>query len=687
MMAQIDRTESPLTEQAYPLLFSEWQLRQTLIPNRIVFAPTCPTWVANPVDGVFTDQAVAYYEERAKAGCGLIIIGGNIIHRDALYAGLNFPGLWDDAQIEGISRVREAVHRHGCKLAVQLLHPGLRTLAVIQKDPAYDLDAPWYTVAPSQVPPGEWPNAPMPKELEEHEIEEIIVSFAEATRRSVDAGLDGVEYHLAHGYLPWQFLSPLYNHRTDRWGGSLENRMRFSVESLRAMRAAGGDDIFIGYRINSTSFWPGDLEIDDIKEVIQELDRLVDTDYVSVSAGVHHSFIHTPMTYEPGWEREYTSEVKKITSKPVLAVGRITGPEIAEELLAAGEADAILLARQLFADAEWAKKVKEGRTEDIRKCVAANYCWRSVVGGGRVQCIYNPEVGRERQWGSGSLTRVEQPRKALVIGGGPAALEFARVACARGHEVTVLEREPETGGHVRVQALLPDRQQFGEIGTWLAAQAARNGAEIRTGVDVTEASLDALLAAEQPDHVVVATGSRYRNDGWQGQTAAAVEGWETGHCVTWYDVANGKASASGSVVVIDDLQDIAGPLIAVKLAREGASVKLVTRWPMVAMETMPEVYYLWTRLALIESGVEILTDLFASRIAGTEIDFINVYAPDRVTRLTADAIVFNTGRTSENGLYHALRKRGVSVESIGDATAPRGTYEAVYEGHRAARNL
>jgi len=676
-----------VSETAYPLLFSEWTLRRTTIPNRIVFAPTCPTWVANPADGVFTDQAVAYYEERARAGCGLIIIGGTIVHRDALYGGLNFPGLWDDAQIEGIARVREAVHRHGCALAVQLLHPGLRTLAVIQKDPAYDLDAPWYTVAPSQLPPGEWPNAPMPKELEEHEIDEIITSFAQATRRAADAGLDGVEYHLAHGYLPWQFLSPLYNHRSDRWGGSLENRLRFSVESLRAMRDAGGDDLFIGYRINSTSFWAGDLELDDVKAVIAELDRVADVDYVSVSAGVHHSFIHTPMTYEPGWEREYTREVKQVTAKPVLAVGRITNPEIAEELLRAGEADAILLARQLFADAEWALKVKEGRAEDIRRCVAANYCWRSVVSGARVQCIYNPEVGRERQWGAGSLTPVAQPRRALVIGGGPAALEFARVAAARGHVVTVLEREPETGGHVRVQALLPDRQELGQIGIWLAAQAAKNGAELRVGVEVTEGDLDGLLAAERPDHVVIATGARHRNDGWQGQTAAPVDGWETGNCASWHDVVDGKAHASGSVVVIDDLQDIAGPLTAVKLAREGASVKLVTRWPMVAMETMPEVYYLWTRKALIEAGVEVLSDLFATRIAGRELELVNVYAPERVTRLEADAIVFNTGRQSENALYHALRARGVSVETIGDATAPRGTYEAVYEGHRAARAL
>ena len=317
-------------ELAYPRLFSEWRIRNTAVPNRIVFAPTCPTWVADPHEGVFTEQAVAYYEERAKSGCGLIIIGGTVIHREALYSEFLFPGLWKDEQIEGLARVAEAVHRHGCKLAVQLLHVGLRAMAVLKKQPDYDFDAEWYMVGPSQVPPGEYPNAPMPKELEEHEIEDILEAYASAARRAVAAGLDGVEFHMSHGYLPWQFLSPLYNHRTDRWGGSYENRMRFPVEALHRIRAAIGDEPFVGYRINSTSFWPGDLELDDVKQIVGDFERRADVDYVNLSAGVHHSYIHTPMTYEDGWERGYTKAVKEVSTKPVLLVGRITHPNVAE---------------------------------------------------------------------------------------------------------------------------------------------------------------------------------------------------------------------------------------------------------------------------------------------------------------------------------------------------------------------
>jgi 2,4-dienoyl-CoA reductase-like NADH-dependent reductase (Old Yellow Enzyme family)/thioredoxin reductase len=666
---------------AYPHLFSEWQIRNTTIPNRVVFAPTCPTWVANPYDGVFTDQAVAYYEERAKGGCGLIIIGGTVIHPSAMYSPFLFPGLWDDKQIAGLAAVADAVHKHGCKLAVQLLHVGLRASAVSKQDPAYDFDATWYMVAPSQVPPGEYPNAPMPKELEEPEIEEILGWYESAAQRAVAAGLDGVEFHMSHGYLPWQFLSPLYNHRTDRWGGSYENRLRFPIEAMTRIRAAIGDEPFMGYRINSTSFWPGDLELEDIQRIVGDLERECDVDFVDLSAGVHHSYIHTPMTYEDGWEREYTRAIKRVSSKPVLLVGRITKPAVAEELLESGDADAILLARQMFADAEWAEKAREGKEDDIRRCVAANYCWRAVIRGGRVQCIYNPTVGRERAWGSGTLDRAASAKRVLVAGAGPAGLEYARVAAARGHEVVVLEREDEVGGHVRSFSKLPGRAPFYGIAQWLAQQAGGNGAEIRLGEEATAATADGF------DHVVVATGARYAADGFQGQTAGPLPGWDTGRCVAWDAVALGKESPSGNVLVIDDLQDAAAPLTAIKLAEEGSNVRLVTRWPMFGMETIPEVYFIWIQSRLYESGVEMTTDHFVEQIDGSKVRLLNVYQPDRKLDVDADWIVMATGRHSENSLYHALREQGASVEMIGDAIAPRGTYEAVYEGHRAARKL
>jgi 2,4-dienoyl-CoA reductase-like NADH-dependent reductase (Old Yellow Enzyme family)/thioredoxin reductase len=675
--------------EAYRHLLSPLRIRNTTLPNRVIFAPVCPTWVRSPHEGIFTEQAVAYYEERAKTGLGMIILGGHLINKDTIYTPLGFPGLWNDAQLEGLANVARAVKRHGCALSVQLLHLGLRSpTPFLKTDPARDPDEynP-YMLAPSQVPAGEIPGGPTPKELEEHEIEYILQCYEDAARRAISAGLDGIEFHIAHGYLPWQFLSPFYNKRTDRWGGSYENRLRFSLQAMRRIRKRIGDRPFIGYRINSTSFWDGDLEIEDIKRIHADFEKELDIDYVSVSAGVHHSWIHTPMTFEQGWEREYTRAIKTVAKKPVLLVGRVSHPGVADELLGSGDADAILLARQMIADEQWMTKVKEGRVNDIRRCVAANYCWRAVIRGSRVQCAYNPVVGRERVWGASSMRKVAAPRRALVIGAGPAGLEYARVAAARGNHVVVYEREPEVGGHVRAYGALPNRTQYGTIATWLAEQARGNGAVIKTGNAITAENLDAVLSAEQPDHVVVATGARYRRDGFQGQTAKPLPGWQSGRCVSWDEVALDKITASGDVLVIDEMADVAAPLTAVKLARLGAKVRLLTKWPMIGWETTAEVYLHWVLTYLYEAEVEIITDHAVKRINGSEVEIVNIYAPSKMRPITADTIVMATARASENALYHLLRERSRSVEAIGCAIAPRTVYEATLEGHRAARKL
>jgi 2,4-dienoyl-CoA reductase-like NADH-dependent reductase (Old Yellow Enzyme family) len=671
----------------YPHLFSEWQIRNTTLRNRVVFPPTCPTWVSDPWNGIFTDQAVAYYRERARGGVGLIIIGATHVHPTSIMAPLLMPQLFDDRNVEPLRKVVDVVHEAGCKIGIQLWHSGVRGFPVFKQESTYDLDATWYTLSPSQVPLGEFPGASTPKEMSEEEIEEILEAYGAAARRAVAAGVDGVEFHLSHGYLPWQFLSPSYNKRTDRWGGSDENRLRFPVEALQRMRTAIGDEPFLGYRINSTSFWPGDLELDDVKRIVPELERRTDVDYVDVSAGVHHAFIHTPMEFEPGWEKGYAHAIREVSSKPVLLVGRITTPDVAEQLLAEGHGDAICLARQLFADPEWVTKAEQGRASDIRRCVAANYCWRSVSRGGRIQCVYNPTVGRESAWGAGTLTAVDAPRKIVVIGAGPAGLEFTRVAAARGHEVVVYEREAEVGGHVRLQALLPSRAEYGLIATWLAEQARRNGATIRTATPVTAETLDELLTHEQPDHVVISTGARICRDGFQGWTGEALPGWETGRCVGWDEIVTGAVSPTGDVVVLDDQCDVVAPLTAVALAEAGARVKLVTRWPMVGLDTILDVYLDWILPKLYRAGVEMVCDRFPRRIAGNTLSLVNVHYEEDVTDVPADWIVMVTGRQSENALEAPIRERGISVETIGDAIAPRGTYEAVYEGHRQGRKV
>ena len=393
------------------------------------------------------------------------------------------------------------------------------------------------------------------------------------------------------------------------------------------------------------------------------------------------------MTFEQGWEREYTRAIKTVATKPVLLVGRVSHPGVADELVGSGDADAILLARQMIADEQWMTKVKEGRVNDIRRCVAANYCWRAVIRGSRVQCAYNPVVGREAVWGVSATRKVSAPKRVLIVGAGPSGLEYARVAAARGNEVVVYEREEQVGGHVRAYGALPNRQQYGTIATWLAEQATGNGATIKTGSPVTAENIDGILAAERPDHVVVASGARYRRDGFQGQTGKGLPGWETGNCVTWDEVALDKVKISGEVLVVDEMADVAAPLTAVKLAKLGSRVRLVTKWPMVGWETTAEVYLHWILTYLYEADVEMITDHAVKKINGREVEIVNVYQPSRARPIGADAIVMATSRSSENAMYHLLRERGASVEAIGCAVAPRTVYEATLEGHRAARKL
>jgi len=342
----------------------------------------------------------------------------------------------------------------------------------------------------------------------------------------------------------------------------------------------------------------------------------------------------------------------------------------------------------MIADEQWLTKVKEGREKDIRRCVAANYCWRSVVRGSRVQCAYNPVVGREAIWGASSTVTTYASKRILIIGAGPAGLEYARVASGQGHAVIVYERERAVGGHVRAYGALPYRQQYGTIATWLAAQASGNGTEIKLERPVTAENLDVILAAEKPDHIVVATGAAYRRDGFQGQTGKPISGWETGRCVSWDHVALDRVTAvPGEVLVLDEMADVAAPLTAVKLAKGGAKVRLLTRWPMIGMETMPEVYFHWIMTYLQEAGVELITSHTVRQIIGNRAEIANVYQPKNSRRINADLIVMATARTSETEIYRLLRERHVSIEAIGCVLAPRTVYEATLEGHRAARKL
>jgi hypothetical protein len=341
----------------------------------------------------------------------------------------------------------------------------------------------------------------------------------------------------------------------------------------------------VGYRISSDSLFAGDLTVDDVKEIVKYIDTQVNVDFVDVSIATYHSIpmMIAPMgSTEPGYEGPYTAQIKTATKKPVFAVGSVTHPRVAEEMLGNGQGDMILMARQLFADAEFAKKAEEGREEDIRACVRANYCWTRVTKGMKVECIQNAAVGREKEWGVGTLGRAQVKKKVLVIGGGPGGLEAARTAAERGHEVVLYEKQAEVGGRVIFEAKLPSRQEIRGVTDWLERQARAQRVKIITGAEVTTANLQPILAKERADAVIIATGASGARDGFNGLFAQEIPGWRQSFVHTFEDAVDGKVDGTGKVIVLDDVGDEKGILTAYMLGSKGRTVQLVTRWAMVA---------------------------------------------------------------------------------------------------------
>lgn len=675
----------------FQYLFTPLQIGPVTVKNRLGFAPCCPTWYDNIIDQVFTDQAVYYYAERAKGGLGLIIIGAAAVSKSSNYYPIPLTQLYDDRNIAPLRRVAEGVHQHGTQLFIQLWHGGLRAAPDYRQNTIFgDSAVEMAAVAPSQISQVEVPGV-VAKALSVEEIEAIVEDFGRAAARAQEAGLDGVEIHAAHGYLPWQFLSPLYNRRTDGYGGSLVNRARFLVEALQRIRRYVGTGMAVGYRISSDALFPGDLTIDDVKEIVRHIERQVEVDFVDVSIATYHTLplVIAPMgSVEPGYEGPYTAQIKMITEKPVFAVGSVTDPRVAEEILARGQGDLVLMARQLFADAEFAKKAEEGRLDDIRTCVRANYCWTRVVKGLKVECIQNPAVGREKEWGVRTLGRAQVKKKVLVIGGGPGGLEAARTAAERGHEVVLYEKQGEVGGRVLLEAKLPTRQEIRNVTAWLERQARAQGVKIVTGAEVTPANLQSILGREKPDAVVVATGASGARDGFNGLFGREIPGWQQSYVYTYEDAVEGKVDGAGKIIVLDDIGDEKGVMTAYMLGSRGSTVHFVTRWAMVAPLTnnLLDLPIHYQRLYGCE-GITVHTLSFIKEIGQMSVTLFNVAAGKEWVEEGVGGVVLITMFRSNNELYPLVKAQVRESFLIGDASAPRTIHEAVLEGHRAARAL
>ncbi len=413
------------------------------------------------------ERMLAHYRAVARGGAGTLVTEALRVHRSdggrhtAMF-------LYEPASVPGFRRLAEVVHGEGALLIAQLNHGGRQHFS--RRVPT--LWAPSALACPR--------SGGVPHEMTPAEIEDVIEGFVRSAVHAREAGLDGVEVHGAQGHLVGQFLSPFSNRRTDEYGGSPENRLRFPRDIIRRIRLRAGRDFVVGYRLGVEEFTPGGLTIEDSKRVARALADDGAVDYLSLSQGIFNSLeMHLPDRHFPAMPfLDLHARVKaEVGGLPVVTSTRIQTPAQAEEILASGKADIVGLCRALVADPEWTAKALAGQPERIRLCIACNHCWSLVIEGEAIACTVNGSCGREHELGE--LQRVAAPRRVVVVGGGPAGLEAARVAAERGHRVTVLEQYAQLGGKVRIAEEVPHHEEVGNILTYLIPEVERLGVTVR----------------------------------------------------------------------------------------------------------------------------------------------------------------------------------------------------------------
>ncbi|MGZ4171179.1 MAG: oxidoreductase [Solirubrobacteraceae bacterium] len=651
-------------EQPVPFehLFSPLTIGPMTVANRLVMAPMERNY-AQP-DGTVSDRTIAHYRVRAAGGVGWVCVESTFV--DPAGRGRTHQlGLHEDRCVDGMRALADAVHAGGARIGIELHHAGRNTSAAISGLPP---------VAPSPVPCAE-AGGEVPRQLTVAEIDEVVDRYAAAAARAAAAGFDAVELHSAHGYLPLAFLSPLTNKRTDEYGGSLHNRMRFAVQVLRAMRAAVGDDVAVGCRFSAEEHVPGGLTVAETAHYARALVE-AGADYLSVSAGVYASFVNIipPMDYPAGWLLPTAARIREAVSVPVIGASRIVDPEIAERAIAAGEVDLIAVGRALLTDPELPRKAREGRAEEIISCIGCNQGCEARISGQRdVTCLVNPEVGREHL---PALVPSRSPQRVVVIGGGPAGMEAARVCAERGHTVTLYDRRPRLGGAVVLAARLPDRSGWRTFLEQAERRLRGSGVEVRLNSEVNATSLTWSGA----DAIVLATGARFMRPepGYHRASVPILTPSELLHDTT---PPRGRVVVSGAGAIglgvtawlVDRDVDVTvvSPDPAIEDPQgQGGLVERLLATGRVSLEADAEVADVGDgEVTLVRSGA--IGPLFARVVAGVS------------------ALVHAMSREPRRELSIQTRSAlaGTPIHLIGDCRAPRSALEAVYEGATVAGRI
>ncbi len=647
----------------YQFLYTPIRLGPIQVRNRVAFSAHLTNFAEDNRPG---DRLIAYYRERAKGGAGLIITEEQSVHPSD-YAYEKLIHAYDPAVIPSYRRLTSALKAEGAAVFCQINHNGLQGFSFFNDEPLW---------GPSSVADSLFRE--IPQALDEHQIGEIIEGYAKVASHARAGGFDGIEFQASHSSILRQFLSPHTNRRQDQWGGSLDGRMRLTVKCLEAAREALGPDMALGIRLCTDELIDGGLTLDHVVEIAARLDGLGCVDFINTSIGTTGRLylVEGPMSVPAGYQSGHTAAIRAAVRVPVIGVGRINDPLMADRLLREGVCDLVGVVRAQIADPEWASKGQREQAADIRKCIACNqYCIGLMGLNSPLSCIQNPANGSEAALGNDSYAAAPKSKNVLVIGAGPAGMEAAIVAAHHGHDVTLWEREERLGGMVNWIVKTPERLEYGDLIRNKSSELKRYGVRLRLG---QAATVDAILA-EHPDAVIVATGQ-------EEQRPAHIPGMDGPRVRTPLQVLSGPRLAPGHALILDDIGFHQATSLAEYLAEGGCRISLVTSAFFVGQHLGVTLdLELWhTRMA--QRGLTLYSGHIILDVTGDPI-LLDIQSGAQKTLPDVDWIVpVNQGR-SRADLFHALSGRVPEMMRVGDALAPKDVGEAILDGHRAARRL
>lgn len=688
---------------SYDMLFSPMKIGNVEIKNRIVMAPMCMGF--GQYNGCATETMMDYYEERAKGGVGLIFTEITRINDITGASSFGQLGMSHDYQIPALREMADRIHKHNCKIMVELHHPGRQNLGLMigtvpicnigsklmgnlytkiltqavipQGKKLQDKHIVPRTVAPSKCERSKMSDS-VNRELSVNEIKRIICQFIEGAVRVKKAGCDGVELHAAHGYLIQQFLSPNTNKRTDQYGGSLENRMRFLLEIIDGIRLNCGKDFPIVVRLTVDEMYSEigqngkgyNLE-DGIKMAKILSDKGIDA--IDVSSAAYDTFNYwlEPTTFTPGWRKYLASEVKKVVDIPVIAANLIRSPKQAEMQLEEGTQDFISLGRPLIADPHWPNKVKSGNENLIKRCVCCLYCFESMMKGAynytHGNCSVNPFVGRENV----SLKQNGNGRKVLIIGAGCAGLTAAELLSKRGFDVTVLEKESKQGGQLNLASKPPHKEKINWVCEDLLSNAINSGAKVLFGIKADKN----IIASYSPEIVITATGGN----------AIHPKSFNGDNVVTVTQVLNGDIDISNKKVAVIG-SGMTGLETSELLVSKGNKVTVVE----MADKIAPGAWFqqLDDALPVLEkAGTEFLTShkLLSVSSSGIELEDLK---EKKAVAINVDFVVLSLGVRSDNSLYNDIKNSdSYKVYNIGDSNKIGRIANATESAYQLVMNI